>query len=131
MNTETEGPRKIYGNWAGNPRGTPYNPARCAANVYGSERGAIAHQCHKPRGFGQGELWCKTHDPERVKAKQDASYAKYRAKIDQEQRRIDLREKRKEVADLAIELVKVRSFGAAFDALAKAVEELNAMEKES
>lgn len=131
MKSMKGGPRKAYGCWGGNPEGHPYNPTRCAESVSTNERGAIAHQCGKKRGHGADGLWCKIHDPAYVQAKAKACQEKYDAHLNAKQRDFDLVAKRKDVANLAKELIKVRSFGAAFDALEKAVEQLNDLEKES
>jgi hypothetical protein len=50
--------RRRYGAWAGNPRGTPEDPARCVAEV---SDGYLLKQCGRPRGHGPGGLYCKQH----------------------------------------------------------------------
>lgn len=52
---------RIYGQWAGNPKGTPEDPDRCIAPVPGGARGIIYKQCSRKRGHGPGDLFCKQH----------------------------------------------------------------------
>jgi len=54
-----EYPKKRYGNWAGNTKGTPYDPERCAEEVGG--RSWIFSQCSKKNGHGLRGLFCATH----------------------------------------------------------------------
>lgn len=57
------------------------DPARCCVEVYGRERWASFSQCARKRGFGPEQAYCKQHDPAVVKAKRDASEAKYQASM--------------------------------------------------
>lgn len=68
----------VYGQWAGNPKGTPEDPRRCISLVY-SGRAMTSAQCSRKRGFGPGGLYCKQHDPATISAKAEASEAKYAA----------------------------------------------------
>lgn len=38
------------------------------------------HQCQRKRGFGPEQAYCKQHDPEVVKARQEASNKRYQEK---------------------------------------------------
>jgi hypothetical protein len=72
--------KRIYGAWAGNPNGYPEKPDRCIEEVQESGRGGRFYQCLRARGFGEGGLYCKQHDPESVKARAEERDSKYRAK---------------------------------------------------
>lgn len=50
-----------YNEWAGNPKGYPFNPERCAYEVMQSGRGGLFFQCCRKPGHGPGELYCKQH----------------------------------------------------------------------
>lgn len=67
-----------YGNWEGRPNGFAPDPSRCAYEVFPNERGVTHHQCHKKRGYGPEEAFCKIHDPAAIKARQRASEKKYK-----------------------------------------------------
>ena len=54
-------PRETYGNWAGNPKGRPYQPERCAYECFPIERDAMHHQCTRKRGHGKDGLFCSQH----------------------------------------------------------------------
>ena len=49
--------------WAGDPKGTAEDPARCIAEVYpgAAAHTWIPHQCRRKRGHGPGGLFCKQH----------------------------------------------------------------------
>lgn len=47
-----------YGQWAGNPTGTPEDPARCVMEVW---RSMYSHQCLRPRGHGPLGEYCAQH----------------------------------------------------------------------
>jgi hypothetical protein len=64
-----------YGQWAGNSKGWPEDKMRCITEVY--EGIGRAHQCPRKRGHGPDGLYCKQHDPEAVKVRQEASSARY------------------------------------------------------
>ena len=121
--------KRIYGRWAGNPKGHPEDVTRCIESVTGDGRASISGQCDRRRGHGRDGLYCKQHDPEAVRARSAARAKKWDDKLAAQQRGWDLTAKRAEVARRAQSLVKVRSFGQEFDALAKAVEELGARDK--
>jgi len=70
---------RIYGSWAGNPTGHKEDVTRCIESVYGNERGAIPHQCDRKRGHGEDGLYCKQHDPNKVKAAAADRTARYEA----------------------------------------------------
>jgi hypothetical protein len=53
---------RIYGSWAGNPKGRKEDIARCIEEVWPNERMSfIAHQCQRKRGYGPDGLYCKQH----------------------------------------------------------------------
>ena len=62
---------RVYGEWAGNPKGHKENTEYCIESVF--ER-HIDRQCNRKRGHGPDGLWCKQHGKreeenlERVKA---------------------------------------------------------------
>ncbi len=60
---------RIYGGWAGNPRGIAEDKTLCIQNVWGDF--GHGHQCSRKRGHGKDGLYCKQHDPERVAAAEE------------------------------------------------------------
>jgi hypothetical protein len=52
-------PLRRYGQWAGSPHGSPYEPSRCAYEVF-PDRG-IQYQCLRKAGHGPDALFCKQH----------------------------------------------------------------------
>lgn len=50
-----------YREWAGNPKGNPYQEGFCAYEVWPNDRGGLPHQCHKKNGYGINSLYCKQH----------------------------------------------------------------------
>lgn len=52
-----------YGQWAGNPRGDPEDPARCIEEVRPATREYWMHgrQYNRKRGQGPDGLYCKQH----------------------------------------------------------------------
>jgi len=52
---------RVYGRWAGFPKGWPEDPKHCIEQVWGEQRGATGHQCQRKRGHGPGGLYCKQH----------------------------------------------------------------------
>jgi hypothetical protein len=56
--TTGEQPR-VYGQWAGNKRGSREDPKSCIQEVYG--RDYIGHQCYRSRGHGPNALYCAQH----------------------------------------------------------------------
>ena len=47
-----------YHKWAGNPRGYPYVPSRCAYEVF---RHHLPSQCGRNKGYGPDGLYCRQH----------------------------------------------------------------------
>ena len=72
---------RIYGQWAGNPKGAPEDITRCIESVY---RNHLSHQCERKRGKGPGGLYCGVHNPEAAKKRQERSDAAYKAKRDRQ-----------------------------------------------
>lgn len=61
---------RIYGAWAGNPKGIEEDEARCikevweqgsAIHVTSFRVGILAYQCSRKRGHGFQGLYCKLH----------------------------------------------------------------------
>lgn len=59
---------KRYNVWGGNPNGVPYDPSRCAETVWDNH---LSHQCRRKNGHGHMGLYCKQHDPEFVKERDE------------------------------------------------------------
>ena len=53
--------KRIYGSWAGNPRGHSEDPNRCIVQVWPRRGGWAPYQCLRKRGHGPGGLFCKQH----------------------------------------------------------------------
>lgn len=54
--------KRIYGEWAGNPKGIPENITRCIEEVWPAGcRSYVSYQCHRKRGYGKDGLYCKQH----------------------------------------------------------------------
>lgn len=68
---------KIYGAWAGNTKGTPEDTARCIKSVYTPGSYNYGHQCNRKRGHGKDGLYCKQHDPVRIKEIDDNKQKAY------------------------------------------------------
>lgn len=51
---------RVYGEWAGNPKGTPEDKERCIKEVFPTDAW-IPYQCRRKRGHGTGGLYCKQH----------------------------------------------------------------------
>jgi hypothetical protein len=49
-----------YGQWSGNPKGSPYDTEKCAYGVY-SGSSMIQLQCSRKHGHGPEKLYCKQH----------------------------------------------------------------------
>jgi len=49
---------RIYGKWAGNPKGVRENPENCIVEV---ADGFTFHQCYRKRGYGKDGLFCQQH----------------------------------------------------------------------
>lgn len=69
-----------YRNNYGTFRHVPPDTTRCCELVSDSN-GWRYHQCSRKRGYGPEKAYCKQHDPEAVKARREASDAKYNAQI--------------------------------------------------
>lgn len=76
-----------YGRWAGNPKGTPCDPSRCADQVFPAERGSMHHQCRRSRGYGPEKAYCKQHDPEAEAEKAAKRKKAWEDKYNKEKRR--------------------------------------------
>ncbi len=59
--TKAEAAAHRYNRWGGNSKGTPFNPACCAWESIGSERGALPWQCRRKPGHGPENIYCKQH----------------------------------------------------------------------
>jgi hypothetical protein len=59
--TKDEAKKYRYNVWAGNPRGTQFNPERCAFERYSSDRFGMFYQCSRKPGHGPDSLYCKQH----------------------------------------------------------------------
>lgn len=55
------------------------NYTRCAENVWERGRGFNAAQCSRKNGHGPHGAWCKQHDRDAIKARDDARRAKWDA----------------------------------------------------
>lgn len=75
--------KKSYGVWAGLPTGHAPDYAQCCEEVWSRERWSKHYQCSKPRGYGPDKAYCKQHDPQIVKARQEASAARSEQKWQQ------------------------------------------------
>lgn len=54
---------KVYGAWAGDEKGTPYNPDQCAQEVRDIHSSYQIYQCSRKKGYGPDGLYCKQHAP--------------------------------------------------------------------
>lgn len=72
--------KERYGAWAGNPQGRAPDLTRCCETVH-RQGDWISTQCNRKRGYGPDKAYCKQHDPEAVKARREASEAKYNAEF--------------------------------------------------
>ena len=72
---------RVYGKWAGDPKGRPEDIHLCITEVYVPGRG-IFFQCLRKRGFGPDGLYCRQHDPDAVRARADARAAAHKAERD-------------------------------------------------
>jgi hypothetical protein len=68
---------RVYGAWAGNPKGHPEDTSRCIESVMD---GFHSHQCIRKRGNGPDGLYCKQHDPQAVKARDTQRQREWDAK---------------------------------------------------
>lgn len=58
--TLEEARKHRYNEWAGNPKGSPYNEERCAEEVWPRDRW-VSYQCTRKNGYGPEGLYCKQH----------------------------------------------------------------------
>lgn len=87
MTEQSSAYQKSYGAWAGDPVGRAPDYTRCCTAVASRERWSKYFQCSKPRGHGPDGAYCKQHDPEAVKARKEASEAKWKNKWNSERYR--------------------------------------------
>jgi hypothetical protein len=66
---QAEANKMVYGRSLGG--GQPYDPNYCAQSVADGTRCPDFHQCCFKRGFGPDKLFCRRHDPEAIKTKQE------------------------------------------------------------
>ena len=58
--TRAEAASRRYNAWAGSPKGTAYDPQRCAFEVH--QLGSwLSKQCRSRPGSGPAALYCKQH----------------------------------------------------------------------
>jgi hypothetical protein len=50
-----------YGRSASAPEGVPYDPDRCAREVFGPNGNGVGKQCSRDNGHGPGRLYCHQH----------------------------------------------------------------------
>lgn len=83
--TRAEAEKKRYGVWiaGGNP-GQAYDPKRCAEPVRTKERWSREHQCERKPGYGPDGLYCRQHDPDAVKRRDEERNKKYREQTERE-----------------------------------------------
>lgn len=74
-----------YNKWSGNPQGHREDVTLCIAEVWPNGRAGFARagQCARKRGHGPGGLYCKQHDPEAVKRRDEESRERYERKMRQ------------------------------------------------
>ena len=51
---------RIYGEWAGDPKGTKEDPKRCIKELWPTGHWN-PRQCSRKRGYGPEGLYCKQH----------------------------------------------------------------------
>ena len=62
VNNMIDKKERVYGAWAGNPRGNSEDKSLCVEEVWPSDgRGMIPYQCNRKRGYGRDGLYCKQH----------------------------------------------------------------------
>ena len=69
-----------YGNWAGNPLGTPEDPIRCIEEIFPNI--GNNYQCQRKRGYGRDGLYCKQHDPDRIAKREAQKEREFEAKCE-------------------------------------------------
>lgn len=80
---------EIYGAWVGNPKGTKEDSTRCIQSVTTPGSYSHGHQCQRKRGHGKDGLYCKQHNPIRIKEIEDKKTKAYDEKWAKEQDRFD------------------------------------------
>ena len=53
--------KRIYGQWAGDPKGRLEDETRCIEEVTETEGWGHRYQCRRKRGHGPDGLYCKQH----------------------------------------------------------------------
>ncbi len=53
--------KMIYGQYAGNPKGTPEDLTRCREEVLNQFHGMVSNQCARKRGHGKDGHYCLMH----------------------------------------------------------------------
>jgi len=48
-----------YNKWTGCPKGIPYDPERCAWEIFGPR--VVSYQCTRKNGHGPDGLYCAQH----------------------------------------------------------------------
>lgn len=81
-----------------------YQEGLCCETVYPNEHGRRPHQCTRKNGHGPGGLYCKQHDPDARKARQDARSAKWDAKGREEDRQRKMQALAIQIADKAVDV---------------------------
>ena len=76
--------------WYGRNHGRKEDVAKCIHEVW---HGWTQNQCNRNRGHGPDGLYCKQHDPDRIKAKRGAEDRERKKK----QRKQDRRDNRREL----------------------------------
>ena len=84
---------RIYGAWAGNPKGRAEDPSCCVKEVCTDSRAMMNGQCSRKRGHGPGGLYCTQHDPANVKQREEEKSARWKAKMDRHMAPYDAAEK--------------------------------------
>jgi hypothetical protein len=97
--------------------------SHCIESVWSSGRWA-SYQCSRKRGHGKDGLYCKTHDPERVAAKQAERDRKWRAQMDADRLKREVTQLRFDISELARKAFRQE---VSFDELEAAVSKLEAM----
>ena len=65
--------------WYGRDHNHRENEANCIEEIWG-DKGWTQHQCSRRRGHGSDGLYCKQHDPDRIKKKREAENKEYELK---------------------------------------------------
>lgn len=89
-----------YGRWA--KKSPDFN--RCCNRV--SDGNGSSNQCARKNGHGPLGAYCKQHDPEAKKAKSDARYQEFRAKLAENAERQAISNERAKLKDEGFELLR-------------------------